>query len=126
MKGKVVIFSAPSGSGKSTIIKHLLTKFNQLEFSISATSRSPRGNEVDGQDYYFLSTEDFKQKVSDNQFIEWEEVYSGTCYGTLRSEIDRIWSNNNVIIFDVDVKGGLNIKKIFGANALSIFIMPPS
>lgn len=126
MEGKVVIFSAPSGSGKSTIIKHLLTKFNQLEFSISATSRAPRGKEVDGQDYYFLSAEDFKQKAADNQFIEWEEVYAGTCYGTLRSEIDRIWSNNNVIIFDVDVKGGLNIKKIFGANALSIFIMPPS
>ena len=126
MEGKVIIFSAPSGSGKSTIIKHLLTKFPQFEFSISATSRSPRNNEVNGRDYYFLSIDEFKNKVADNQFIEGEEVYTGTCYGTLRSEIDRIWNNNNIIIFDVDVKGGLNIKKIFGNQALAVFIMPPS
>ena len=126
MEGKVIIFSAPSGSGKSTIIKYLLTKFPQFEFSISATSRQPRNNEVDGKDYYFLSFDEFKSKVADNQFIEWEEVYAGTCYGTLRSELERIWGNNNIIIFDVDVKGGLNIKRIFGEKALSVFIMPPS
>ena len=126
MEGKVVIFSAPSGSGKSTIIKHLLTKFNQLEFSISATSRAPRGQEQNGVDYFFLTQEEFRAKVEADAFVEWEEVYNGTCYGTLKSEMQRIWDKGNVIIFDVDVKGGLNIKKIFGANALSIFIMPPS
>ena len=124
--GKIIIFSAPSGSGKSTLIGHLLKRFPQLEFSISATSRAPRGSEVNGKEYYFLSNEEFKNKVAADEFVEWEEVYAGTCYGTLRSELKRIWDQGHVIVFDVDVKGGVNLKKIFGDDALSIFIMPPS
>lgn len=124
--GKIIIFSAPSGSGKSTLIGHLLKRFPQLEFSISATSRAPRGSEVNGKEYYFLTNEEFKNKVAAGEFVEWEEVYAGTCYGTLRSELKRIWDKGHVIVFDVDVKGGVNLKKIFGADALSIFIMPPS
>lgn len=124
--GKIIIFSAPSGAGKSTLIGHLLKRFPQLEFSISATSRAPRGSEVNGKEYYFLSNEEFKNKVAAGEFVEWEEVYAGTCYGTLRSELKRIWDKGHVIVFDVDVKGGVNLKKIFGADALSIFIMPPS
>lgn len=124
--GKIIIFSAPSGSGKSTLIGHLLKRFPQLEFSISATSRAPRGSEVNGKEYYFLSNEEFKNKVAAGEFVEWEEVYAGTCYGTLRSELERIWNKGHVIVFDVDVKGGVNLKKIFGDDALSIFIMPPS
>lgn len=124
--GKIIIFSAPSGSGKSTLIGHLLKRFPQLEFSISATSRAPRGSEVNGKEYYFLSNEEFKNKVAADEFVEWEEVYAGTCYGTLRSELKRIWDKGHVIVFDVDVKGGVNLKKIFGDDALSIFIMPPS
>ena len=124
--GKIIIFSAPSGSGKSTLIGHLLKRFPQLEFSISATSRAPRGSEVNGKEYYFLSNEEFKNKVAAGEFVEWEEVYAGTCYGTLRSELKRIWDKGHVIVFDVDVKGGVNLKKIFGDDALSIFIMPPS
>ena len=124
--GKIIIFSAPSGSGKSTLIAHLLKRFPQLEFSISATSRAPRGSEVNGKEYYFLSNEEFKNKVAAGEFVEWEEVYAGTCYGTLRSELKRIWDKGHVIVFDVDVKGGVNLKKIFGDDALSIFIMPPS
>lgn len=124
--GKIIIFSAPSGSGKSTLIGHLLKRFPQLEFSISATSRAPRGSEVNGKEYYFLSNEEFKNKVAAGEFVEWEEVYTGTCYGTLRSELKRIWDKGHVIVFDVDVKGGVNLKKIFGDDALSIFIMPPS
>lgn len=124
--GKIIIFSAPSGSGKSTLIGHLLERFPQLEFSISATSRAPRGSEVNGKEYYFLSNEEFKNKVAAGEFVEWEEVYAGTCYGTLRSELKRIWDKGHVIVFDVDVKGGVNLKKIFGDDALSIFIMPPS
>lgn len=126
MIGKLIIFSAPSGSGKTTIVRELLKVFPQLEFSISATSRSPRGVEQDGIDYFFLSQEEFKQRVERDEFVEWEEVYNGTCYGTLRSEMERIWAKGNVIIFDVDVMGGINLKKIFGADACSIFIMPPS
>lgn len=126
MTGKLIIFSAPSGSGKTTIVRELLKVFPQLEFSISATSRSPRGVEQDGIDYFFLSQEEFKQRVANDEFVEWEEVYNGTCYGTLRSEMERIWAKGNVIIFDVDVMGGINLKKIFGADACSIFIMPPS
>lgn len=126
MDGKVIIFSAPSGSGKSTIINLLLKKFPQLEFSISATSRSPRGQEKNGVEYYFLSTEEFAAKVKAGEFVEWEEVYSGTCYGTLRSEIDRIWTKGNIILFDIDVLGALNMKKLFGDKALSLFVMPPS
>lgn len=124
--GKIIIFSAPSGAGKSTLIGHLLKRFPQLEFSISATSRAPRGSEVNGKEYYFLTNEEFKNKVAAGEFVEWEEVYAGTCYGTLRSELKRIWDKGHVIVFDVDVKGGVNLKKIFGDDALSIFIMPPS
>lgn len=124
--GKLVIFSAPSGSGKTTIVKRMLELFPQLEFSISATSRNPRGNEKNGIDYHFLTADEFAAKVANDEFVEWEEVYKGTCYGTLKSEIERIWSKGNVIIFDVDVMGGLNLKRIFGAEACSIFIMPPS
>lgn len=123
---KVIIFSAPSGSGKSTIIGHLLKRVPGLEFSISATSRKPRQGEQDGKDYYFLTEEDFKQRVAEDKFVEWVEVYQGTCYGTLKSEIERIWDKGNTVIFDVDVLGGVSLKKIFGEKALSIFIQPPS
>lgn len=124
--GKLIIFSAPSGSGKTTIVKELLKIFPQFEFSISATSRQPRGQEQNGVDYFFLTQEEFRQRIEADEFVEWEEVYNGTCYGTLKSEMERIWSKGNVIIFDVDVMGGINLKRIFGDNARSIFIMPPS
>lgn len=124
--GKVVIFSAPSGSGKTTIVRRLLEQYTQFEFSISATSRAPRGQEQDGVDYYFLTPEAFAEKVKEDAFVEWEEVYAGTSYGTLKSEVERIWSKGNVILFDVDVMGGINLKRIFGDDACSIFIMPPS
>lgn len=124
--GKLVIFSAPSGSGKTTIVRELLKRFDCFEFSISATSRSPRGQERDGVDYYFLTNEEFRQRVERDEFVEWEEVYAGTCYGTLKSEMERIWSKGNVILFDVDVMGGINLKRLFGDDACSIFIMPPS
>ena len=124
--GKLIILSAPSGAGKSTIVKHLLKTFPRLEFSVSATSRAPRGTERNGVEYYFLSPEEFSKAVERDEFVEWEEVYAGTCYGTLCTELERIWGKGNVIIFDVDVKGGIRLKEIFGDNALSIFIMPPS
>lgn len=124
--GKIIIFSAPSGSGKTTIVRELLKRFSQFEFSISATSRQPRGQEQHGVDYYFLSEEEFRQKVEADAFVEWEEVYKGTCYGTLKSEIERIWAKGHVILFDVDVMGGINLKRIFSKNACSIFVMPPS
>jgi guanylate kinase len=124
--GKLVIFSAPSGSGKTTIVRELLKRFNCFEFSISATSRQPRGQEQHGVDYYFLSNEEFRERVERNEFVEWEEVYAGTCYGTLRSEMERIWAKGNTILFDVDVLGGINLKRLFGDDACSIFIMPPS
>lgn len=124
--GKVLIFSAPSGSGKTTIVKHLLKRFPELEFSISATSRAPRGEERDGVDYYFMDAAEFAARVEQGEFAEWEEVYKGTCYGTLRAEIDRIWDRGHVVVFDVDVVGALNIKKLFADQALSVFIMPPS
>ena len=123
---KVIIFSAPSGSGKTTIVHELLKRYPQFEFSISATSRSPRGTEKDGVDYYFLTEEEFLRRIEADAFVEWEAVYAGTHYGTLRSEVDRIWSKGNVIIFDVDVVGGVNLKRIFGDKACSVFIMPPS
>ena len=124
--GKLVIFSAPSGSGKTTIVKQLLKRFPQFEFSISATSRQPRGQEQNGVDYHFMSNDEFKERVARGEFVEWEEVYAGTCYGTLKSEMERIWAKGNVIIFDVDVMGGINLKKLFGEDACSMFIMPPS
>ena len=124
--GKLVIFSAPSGSGKTTIVRELLGIFPQFEFSISATSRLPRGSEQDGIDYYFLTNDEFRSLVEKDGFVEWQAVYAGTCYGTLRSELDRIWQKGNIILFDVDVMGGINLKRIFGGDACSIFIMPPS
>ncbi len=123
---KLIIFSAPSGSGKTTIVRELLKQYPQFEFSISATSRAPRGTEQNGRDYYFLTADEFRKAVADDKFVEWEEVYAGTCYGTLKSEMTRIWNKGNVIIFDVDVMGGINLKRIFGDKACSIFIMPPS
>lgn len=124
--GKLVIFSAPSGSGKTTIVRELLKRFECFEFSISATSRAPRGVEKDGVDYYFLTNEEFKARVERDEFVEWEEVYQGTCYGTLKSEMERIWAKGNVILFDVDVIGGINLKRIFGTDACSVFVQPPS
>ncbi len=126
MKGKLVIISAPSGAGKSTIVKHLLESSINLEFSISATTRAPRGEENNGKEYYFLSVREFRSKIRKSEFIEWEEVYKGQLYGTLKSEIKRIWENGNHVLFDVDVKGGINLKNIFKHEAISIFIMPPS
>jgi guanylate kinase len=127
MAGKAIIFSAPSGSGKTTIVKHLLSTHPDLGFSISASTRDKRGRtETHGKDYYFLSPEDFKKKIDNEEFIEWEEVYEGNFYGTLKSEIDRIWSKGQNVIFDVDVKGGLNLKKYFGDKALSVFVKVPS
>ncbi len=127
MRGKLFIFSAPSGAGKTTLVKNLLASGDlNLEFSVSACSRTKRDGEIDGKDYYFLSVEEFKQKIKSNEFLEWEEVYEDHFYGTLRSEIDRIWDNGNHAIFDVDVVGGLNIKKNFPEDALAIFVMPPS
>ena len=126
-KGKLIIFSAPSGSGKTTIVRHLLKTFpNQLEFSISATSRPKRGVEENGKDYHYLTVEEFKQKIDNQEFLEWEEVYTDTHYGTLKSEVDRIWAKGKHVIFDIDVEGGLNLKKIFGDIALAVFVMPPS
>ena len=127
MAGKAIIFSAPSGSGKTTIVKHLLKTNSDLGFSISASTRDKRGRtEQNGKDYYFLSPEQFKKKIDTNDFIEWEEVYEGNFYGTLKSEIDRIWSEGKNVIFDVDVKGGLNLKKYFGDKSLAIFVKVPS
>ena len=123
---KVILFSAPSGCGKTTIIGRLLKYFDCFEFSISATSRAPRNGEQNGVDYYYMSTAEFKERVQRGEFLEWEELYEGTCYGTLLSEIERIWNNGHVILFDVDVKGGMSLKRHFGANALSIFVMPPN
>ncbi|MBE6215912.1 MAG: guanylate kinase [Bacteroidales bacterium] len=126
MNNKVIIFSAPSGAGKSTIVNHLLQLHPELEFSISATSRSPRGQERHGVEYYFFTADEFRQMIAEDKFVEYEEVYSGSFYGTLRSEVERIWAKGHVIIFDIDVQGGVNLKKIFGEQALSIFIQAPS
>ena len=124
--GKLVIFSAPSGAGKSTLVNYLLPQFPQLSFSISATSRAPRGQEEHGKDYYFLSSEEFKVRVAQDELLEWEEVYSGTYYGTLRTEVERIWSEGKVVVFDIDVVGALNLKKQFGDRALALFVQAPS
>lgn len=127
MAGKALIFSAPSGSGKTTIVKHLLKNNPDLGFSISASTRDKRGRkEQNGKDYYFLSPEEFKNKIDINEFIEWEEVYEGNFYGTLKSEIERIWQLGKDVIFDVDVKGGLNLKNYFGDKALAVFVKVPS
>ena len=126
MSNKVVIFSAPSGAGKSTIVNHLLGLHPELEFSISATSRAPRGQEQHGVEYYFFTADDFRQMIAEDKFVEYEEVYAGSFYGTLRSEVERIWAKGHVIIFDIDVQGGVNLKRIFGEQALSIFIQAPS
>ena len=124
--GKLVIFSAPSGAGKSTLVNYLLPQFPELSFSISATSRSPRGREQHGKDYYFLSSEEFKARVAGDELLEWEEVYAGTYYGTLRSEVERIWAEGKVVVFDIDVVGALNLKKQFGDRALALFVQAPS
>lgn len=124
--GKCVIFSAPSGAGKTTIVHDLLTKNLGMEFSVSACSRDPRPNEVDKKDYHFLGVDGFKAKIKDDAFVEWEEVYTNNFYGTLKSEMERIWSEDKAVIFDVDVIGGLNIKKQFGDNAFAVFVKPPS
>lgn len=126
MNNKVVIFSAPSGAGKSTIVNHLLNLFPELEFSISATSRAPRGQEKHGVEYYFYTSDEFRSLIADDRFVEYEEVYAGSFYGTLKSEVDRIWAKGNTIIFDIDVQGGVNLKKFFGEKALSVFIQAPS
>ncbi len=125
-KGKLVIFSAPSGAGKTTIVKQLLQKNLNLEFSVSATCREARKNEINGKDYYFLSQEQFQEKIDNEEFLEWEEVYLGTRYGTLKSEVERIRNLGKNVIFDVDVVGGLNIKNFYGDGSLAIFVQPPS
>ena len=127
MAGKAIIFSAPSGSGKTTIVRHLLENNPDLGFSISASTRDRRGRtEQNGKDYYFLPPQEFKKKIDNNEFVEWEEVYEGNFYGTLKSEIDRVWREGRNVIFDVDVKGELNLKKYFGDKALAIFVKVPS
>jgi len=126
MQGKLIIVSAPSGAGKSTLVKHVLEKEFHLEFSISATSRAPRGSERHGEAYYFISADEFRDKIARGKFLEFEEVYDGNFYGTLKSEVERITSKGKNIIFDVDVVGGLNIKQQYGDRALAIFIAPPS
>jgi len=126
-KGKLIVFSAPSGSGKTTIVRHLLKqKELNLEFSISATSREKRGNEVDGKDYYFLTAKAFKNKIKADEFLEWEEVYRDNFYGTLKTEVERIWKLGKHVIFDIDVSGGLRIKRKFPNETLAIFVKPPS
>ena len=125
--GKLIVFSAPSGSGKTTIVRHLLTQEElNLEFSVSATSREKRGTEVDAKDYYFLSIDDFKQHIKADEFLEWEEVYRDNFYGTLKTEIERIWALGKHVIFDIDVSGGLRIKRKFPEETLAIFVKPPS
>jgi len=126
MTEKAIIISAPSGAGKTTIVKHLLGVIPELEFSVSACSRAKRDGETDGKDYYFISADEFRKKIGNEEFVEWEEVYPGNYYGTLKSELDRIWGKGSYPIFDVDVIGGLNLKKYFGEKALAICIKPPS
>ena len=125
--GKLIVFSAPSGSGKTTLVQYLLAQEElKLDFSISATSREPRGDERDGKDYYFLSLQEFKKKIKNDEFLEWEEVYRDNFYGTLKSEVDRIWKSGKNVIFDIDVVGGLDIKQIYPEQTLAVFVKPPS
>ena len=126
MTNKLIVFSAPSGAGKTTLVKYILKTFSEIQFSISATSRKARGEERDGKDYYFLSNQEFKARIKNDEFIEYEEVYGGNHYGTLKSEVDRIWKDKKIAIFDIDVVGGANIKSMFPNETLSIFVMPPS
>ena len=126
MNNKVIIFSAPSGSGKSTIVNHILSLHPEMEFSVSATSRQPRGSERDGVEYHFFTADEFRSMIAEDRFVEYEEVYPGSFYGTLKSEVQKIWDKGHVIIFDVDVKGGVSLKKYFGDKALSVFIQAPS
>lgn len=125
-KGKLIIFSAPSGSGKTTLVRHLLNKGYNIEFSVSATSRNPRVNETNGKDYYFISANEFRKKIENNEFLEWEEVYSDNYYGTLKNEVERIRNKGKNVVFDVDVVGGCNIKNYYGNEALSVFVQAPS
>jgi len=123
---KVIIFSAPSGAGKSTIVGHLLEKFPFLEFSVSATSRPPRGSEQSGKEYYFITEDEFRRRIAAGELVEYQEVYPGSFYGTLKSEVERIWAKGHVILFDIDVKGGVNLKKLYGDKAMAVFVQPPS
>lgn len=124
--GRLMIFTAPSGAGKTTLVRHLLEEYDFLDFSVSATTREKRDYEVDGRDYYFMSKEEFESKKDAGEFIEWEEVYEGQYYGTLRSEVDRIWANGKHVVFDIDVKGATAIKSIYGDQCLAVFVRPPS
>jgi len=126
MKKKLIIISAPSGAGKTTIVRYLLDSGLNLGFSVSATTRAPRGNEKDGVDYFFLTVPEFRKRIENNDFVEWEEVYTDLFYGTLKSELERILDKGNHVIFDVDAKGGINLKKIFGNKSIALFILPPS
>ncbi len=126
MEGKLVIISAPSGAGKTTIVKYLLGMNLNLEFSVSATTRPIRGDEKDGKDYYFMTVPEFRKRIKNNEFVEWEEVYKDILYGTLNSELKRIWANEHYVLFDVDAQGGISLKMKFGTNAIAIFVMPPS
>ena len=123
---KMFVFTAPSGAGKTTVVKHLLSNYDNLGFSISATTRTKRAGETDGVDYYFLTAEEFKKKIVQNEFVEWEEVYENQFYGTLKSEVERIWDEGKFLVFDIDVRGATNIKKFFGNQCMAVFIRPPS
>lgn len=125
-EGKIVIFCAPSGSGKSTIVQHLLKIYPTLAFSISATSRAPRGAEQNGREYYFITADEFRAKIEADELVEWQEVYAGSYYGTLKSEVERLWADGKVVVFDIDVYGGINLKNMFGDRALGVFIQAPS